>query len=100
MTTGVQVYEPSRTLFFAFDPAAANKPYVPIELRAKTPLPMGGGFPPPWINSIFGVTDQNAVEWYYICVWWDYLHIGFTNEYICFICFQCDDTGALHPATR
>lgn len=51
-------------------------------------------------GSIWGIQDINAMQWYYLVLWWDACHRGFPNEYLMMIVTQCDHLGVTPDAGR
>lgn len=50
-------------------------------------------------KCILGFKDASGFDCYYIVKWWDWMHYGFTNQYLCLFCWQCDDNG-ISPDNR
>ena len=54
----------------------------------------------PYVGSVFGILDQFGNTWTYLVQYWDFVHFGFPNEYVAFLCCQCDFSGTPPDTAR
>lgn len=88
----------------------APRPFVPVFKPSPTP-----GVPDiyirvdndlynllatPFTDALFEVQDVWGFGWYYLVMWWEYVHQGFPNEYIQLAVFQCDQLRTVPDPNR
>lgn len=54
----------------------------------------------PYIQTFFGVPGPGGTLWYYRVRFWDFVHRGFSNEYLLFVVDQCTGAGAIPDSSR
>lgn len=72
----------------------ATTTWVP-GVYVRLPLTLFGDYSDPYVGTIWG-NEIGPVPFqaYWRVVWWEVMHFGFPNEYICMQCIQCDQFGA------
>lgn len=55
-------------------------------------LPLKGG--------VIGWTDVAGSTWYYLVDFWEWVHAGFGNQYVCVYARQCNNDGTMPDGGR
>jgi len=92
-----QLYWPSRSLLDI--QANARTLWVPpIYVR------LGKDFldyaPTPWVGKLFRYEATDEETYYFKIRWWEYLHVGFPNEYLVWLVEQCNSSGVCPDPDR
>lgn len=86
-----QLYIGSKTITAVFAPNASN-----IRIQVTDLFTWG----PTITNAIFGFTDIIGDQWFYKVISWEFTHLGFPNEYVTLLVYQCSPTGAVPDPSR